>query len=280
MDMEETNYLGYDGKQMFMRVWKPDGEIKSVVILFHGLGSHSGLMSFLGENFAKNGHISYAPDLRGFGHYDGKKGHVDSFQEYIDDTEALVAHLKLKHSDKKFFLYGHSFGALIVIHYVIKDPNSKEIDGIMIPFPAVSEQLEIDGVRRMVAGVLSKINAKTLFPNGLNYDLIARNPEVVKRNREDPLRFDKATGRFAVEGLNAKDEAYLNGAKILIPVVVLQGSDDQITIPEKNKTFFDSISAEDKTWKLYEGLYHEPYEDEGGDEMLNDLMNWINTRAT
>ena len=51
--MEETNYLGYDGKQMFMRVWHPEGEPKSIVLMFHGLGSHSGLMSFLGENFAK-----------------------------------------------------------------------------------------------------------------------------------------------------------------------------------------------------------------------------------
>jgi alpha-beta hydrolase superfamily lysophospholipase len=277
--MEESNYLGYDGKQMFMRVWAPDGEPKSVVIMIHGLGSHSGLMSFLGENFEKNGHICYAPDLRGFGHYDGMKGHIESFDEYVQDIEAIVAHLKLKHSDKKFFLYGHSFGALPVIHYVIKDPFSKEIDGIMIPFPAVSERLEIAGIRKTFAGALSRLNAKMLFPNGLRYDLISRNPEVVKRNEEDPLRFDKATGRFAIEGLRAKDEAYLSGAKILIPVVVLQGGDDQILIPEKNKEFFDAIGAEDKTWKLYEGLYHDPYEEEGGEDMLNDLMEWINNRV-
>jgi lysophospholipase len=248
--------------------------------MFHGLGSHSGLMSFLGENFAKNGHTCYAPDLRGFGQYDGKKGHIESFDEYVKDTEAIIAHLKLKHSDKKFFLYGHSFGALVAIHYIIKDPFSKEIDGIMIPFPAVSEQLEIDGIRKMFLGALSRMNAKMLFDNGLRLDLVARNPEVQKRNMDDPLRFDKATGRFAAEGLKAKDEAYLSGAKILIPVVVLQGGDDQILIPEKNKKFFDAIGAEDKTWKLYDGLYHDPYEDEGGEEMLNDLMDWINSRST
>ncbi len=278
--MEETNYIGYDGKQMFMRLWEPEGDSKAIVIAIHGLGSHSGLMSFLGESFANRGYTCYAPDLRGFGHYEGRKGHIERFDEYVKDTEAIIAHLKLKHSDKEFFLYGHSFGALIVIHYVIKDPYSKEIDGIMIPFPAVSEQLEIGGLRKTFAGVLSKINAKTLFPNGLRYDLISRNPEVVKRNAEDPLRFDKATGRFAVEGLRAKDEAYLSGAKIMLPVVVLQGGDDQITVPEKNKKFFDSISSEDKTWKLYEGLYHEPYEEEGGDVMLEDLLSWIDERAT
>jgi len=275
--MEETNYLGYDGKQMFMRVWKPEGESKAIVIALHGLGSHSGLMSFLGESFANRGYTCYVPDLRGFGQYDGTKGHIESFDEYVRDMESIIAHLKLKHSDKKFFLYGHSFGSLIIIHYVIHDPS--EVQGIMIPFPAVSERLELGGLRRFFAGVLSKVNAKTLFPNGLRHDLIARNPEVVKRNREDPLRFDKATGRFAVEGLRAKEEAYLNGARILLPVIVLQGGQDQILIPEKNKIFFDSISSEDKTWKLYENLYHDPYEDEGGDEMLNDLMAWLDERA-
>ncbi|MDF1541421.1 MAG: lysophospholipase [Candidatus Thorarchaeota archaeon] len=275
--MEETNYIGYDNKQMFMRLWEPEGDSKAIVIALHGLGSHSGLMSFLGESFANRGYTCYAPDLRGFGQYDGKKGHIESFDEYVKDIEAIIAQLKLKHSDQKFFLYGHSFGALPIIHYVIKDAS--EVEGIMIPFPAVSERLEIDGFRKTFAGVLSKVNAKMLFPNGLNFDLLATNPEVVKRNREDPIRFDKVTGRFAVKGLKAKDEAYLNGARILLPVLVLQGGDDQITIPEKNKKFFDSISSEDKTWKQYDGLYHDPYEDEGGEEMLNDLLAWLDERA-
>ena len=102
MVYEESEYVGYDGKQMFMRIWKPDGETRAVVVGFHGLGAHSGLISFVGEYYAKNGFLFYAPDMRGFGKFDGIKGHADSFDEYIQDMDSLISYLKLTHSDHKF----------------------------------------------------------------------------------------------------------------------------------------------------------------------------------
>ncbi len=271
--MEESEYMGYDGTQMFMRYWKPEGEVKAVMLGFHGLGSHSGLISHVGEFFANKGYLFYAPDMRGFGHYSGLKGHVDSFDEYNKDIESLVAHLKLKHPDTKFFLYGHSLGALWIILYIME--YQEGIDGILIPAPAVSERLKISAATRAIMKGLSKINVKKQFSTGLDIDLIARNPEVVKRNKEDPLRFDTVTPRFAAEGLAARARAFENAHLITVPVIVPQSSEDLILIPEENKDFFDRISSEDKTWKLYEGFYHEPFQDEGGDEMLKDMAAWI-----
>jgi len=49
---------------------------------------------------------------------------------------------------------------------------------------------------------------------------------------------------------------------------VLQSGGDLILIPEKNKDFFDS----------YPDLYHQPFEDEGGEEVLADIFTWIEER--
>ena len=273
MQMEESEYMGYDGTQMFMRHWKPEGEVKAVMLGLHGLGSHSGLISHVGEFFANEGYLFYAPDMRGFGHYSGLKGHVDSFDEYNKDIESLVAHLKLKHPDAKFFLYGHSLGGLWVANYIL---NYQEgIDGILIPFPAVSERLKIGSATRAILRGLSKMNVKKHFDSGLDMDLIARNPEVVKRNKEDTLRFDQVTPRFAAEGMATRLRVFESAHLITIPVMIPQSGEDLILIPEENKDFFDRIASEDKTWKLYEGLYHEPFQDEGGEEILKDMAAWI-----
>ncbi|MBY8996369.1 MAG: lysophospholipase [Candidatus Thorarchaeota archaeon] len=270
---EESQYQGFDGTTMLLRIWKPEGEPKAVVLGIHGLGSHSGLLSFIAEQFTSQGYTFYAPDMRAFGTYPGRKGHVESFDEYIDDMESLVAYLKLMHHDTKLFLFGHSLGALHVIRYIANHPG--ESDGIMIPCPAVSERLKMSGATRAIAKFLSKLNAKMYFSNGLDYDLISRNPEVVKSNREDPLRFDKATPRYGIEGFKASEEGFNFASKITLPVLVQQSGEDMILDPERNKEFFDNIVSEDKTWKLYPGLYHEPFQEEGGEEVLTDLFGWL-----
>ncbi len=270
---EESTYQGYDGTTMLLRIWKPEGEPKAIVLGLHGLGSHSGRLGYLGERFTAKGYAFYAPDMRAFGTFPGRKGHVESFNEYNEDLESLVAYLKLLHQDKKLILFGHSLGAVFIIHYVVNHPD--EADGILIPAPAVSERLKVSGAARAIASFLSKLNAKVYFNNGLDYELISRNPEIVRDNREDPLRFDKATPRFAIEGFKASKDAFNSASRITAPVLVQQSGDDFILDPERNKEFFDNIASEDKTWKLYPGLYHEPYHEEGREEVFTDMFSWL-----
>ena len=273
---EESTYQGFDGTTMLLRIWKPEGEPKAVVLGLHGLGSHSGRLGYMADRFTEQGYIFYAPDMRGFGTYPGKKGHVESFDEYTEDMESLVAYLKLLHHEKKLFLWGHSLGANFAIQYVLKHPD--EVEGIMIPAPAVSERLKVSSATRKIGAFFSKLNVKMYLDNGLDYELISRNPEIVKDNREDPLRFDKATPRFAIEGLKRSQELFDSAGKITVPVLLQQSGEDLILIPERNKEFFDNIGSEDKTWKLYPGLYHEPFHEEGGEEVFADMFSWLEER--
>ncbi|MFW9888706.1 MAG: alpha/beta hydrolase, partial [Candidatus Thorarchaeota archaeon] len=54
-----------------------------------------------------------------------------------------------------------------------------------------------------------------------------------------------------------------------------QSENDLILVPEKNREFFGNIASEDKTFKMYPGLYHEPFEDPGGEELANDMFAWL-----
>jgi alpha-beta hydrolase superfamily lysophospholipase len=277
MISEEEHYSGHDGTIMLLRVWKPEGIPRAVVVGLHGLGSHSGLQEFVAKQFASQGFIFYAPDLRGFGTFPGRKGHVDSYDEYDEDIKLLIEQIVEGHADAKLFLFGHSLGAVHAARYIMRYPNAP-VSGFILPCPAVSERLTVSAATRAIAAGLSKLNVKQYFDNGLDFDKLARNPEVVKKNKEDPLRFDKATPRYAVEGLNASKDTFDSAYRIKLPVFVPQAGDDQITIPEKNKEFFDRIGSEDKTWKLYPGLWHQPFEDEGGAEFLSDIFSWITER--
>lgn len=277
MSGEEEQYSGYDGTIMLLRVWKSAEPPRAVIIGLHGLGSHSGLLSFIGKQFASHGYIFYAPDMRGFGTYPGRKGHVNSFKEHIEDIRVLVEEIREGHPDEKVFLYGHSLGSLFAADFHLDYPNAP-ISGIIIPCPAVSERLEVGKVTRLIGSLLSKLNVKTYIDDGLRLDLIAKNPEVIQRNKDDPLRFDKVTPRYAIEGLKATKRVFESAYRIKAPVLVQQTAEDVILIPERNKEFYDNIGSKDKTWKLYPGLYHEPFEDPGGEVVLADIFKWLDER--
>lgn len=277
MKEEDSSYIGYDGTEMYMQSWLPDAEPKAVVVGLHGLGSHSGLLAPMAARFAKRGYAFYAPDLRGFGRFEGRMGHIDSFGEYDEDIHGLVQDLRETYPDKKLFFYGHSLGAVHALSYTIRYPGI--IDGAIVPAPAVSERLKVSAVTRGLGRLLSALNVKIYIDNGLDLSLLARNQEVVERNRNDPLRFDKATPRFAIEGLNASKNLFESGNNVHVPLIMQQGGADEILDPAKNRQFFDSIASEDKTWKLYPDLYHEPFEDSGGEELLNDMFAWLEERA-
>ena len=85
MIFKEEHYIGFDGLRMHMSSWIPDDEKpRALLIAVHGLGSHGYTMKTIGEYFVDRGIAVFAPDMRGFGHYSELKGHVMSFDEYID----------------------------------------------------------------------------------------------------------------------------------------------------------------------------------------------------
>lgn len=277
MQYEETNYVGYDGTQMFMALWKPDDDKpRAILIVLHGLGSHAGDFKNLGEYFANLGLAVFIPDLRGFGHYSGLKGHVMRFDEYIEDIQNLVIQAKDRYLNKITFLFGSSLGGVNAIRYAKTYP--KEIDGLVLHCPAVSQTLGIKSSTRIAGQILSLLNVKRYFSSGLKYEEASRNPVVIKNHETDPLRFDDVTPRFGIEGLKASEDAYNSASSIIMPVLLQQASADKLVSPKRSKEFFENLSSEDKKWYLYEGLYHELHVEPESNQVLADMEGWLENR--
>ncbi|MHA1934685.1 MAG: alpha/beta hydrolase [Candidatus Thorarchaeota archaeon] len=277
MKFEESQYIGYDGMRMHMSIWKPDDDKpRALLIAIHGLGSHGYTLRNIGEYLADRGIAVFAPDMRGFGHYTGLKGHVMNANEYIEDIQNLVMQVKDYYLNKITFLFGHSLGAQHVIRYVVTYP--KLIDGIMLSCPAVSKQLPIPMYTRAAGTILSILNVKRYFSNTLDPTQSSHDPEAVKEHMNDPLRFDQVTPRFGISHLKAMKEAFHSAHKIIMPVLLQQAGNDMMIIPEKSKEFFDSISSADKTWMLYEGFYHSLHAELDKDRVLGDMDAWLERR--
>lgn len=277
MRYEESKYIGFDGTRMFMAVYRPDDDRpRALMILLHGLGSHAGDFTEMGEYLAERGIAAFVPDQRGFGRYPGLKGHVMNFDEYIEDIQNIVMQVKDRYLNKITYLFGSSMGAINAIRYLIRYPRT--VDGLLLQCPGVSHRTEIGIGLLTAARFLSILNVKRYFELNPEYSDTSRNPDTIERHKKDPLRFEKVTARFSSEVLSASKDAFHSASKILLPILVQQAGDDKAVDVEKNKEFFDNLASADKTWKLYDGLYHEIHEEPERESVLTDLYEWLNKR--
>ena len=239
---EETDYIGYDGLKMFMHLWRPeDDKPRALLIAIHGLGSHGGDMATIGEYLSERGIAVFAPDMRGFGHFTGLKGHVMNHDEYIEDLQNIVMQVKDRYINKVTFLMGASLGGIIVVRYIITYP--REVDGGILQCPGVSQKLPISLPVRIAGEILSLLNVKKFFSSGVPLEDGCRDPEVVERHKEDPLRVEEVTARFGVSGLKSAKKGFDAAEFITIPILVQQAGDDNFVSVEKNKEFFERITA-------------------------------------
>jgi alpha-beta hydrolase superfamily lysophospholipase len=277
MKYEELNYVGYDGTHMFLALYRPDNDKpRALLIVLHGLGSHAGDFRDLGKYYAEKGFAVFIPDMRGFGHYSGLKGHVMNFDEYVEDIQNLVLYAKDRYLNNIVFLFGSSLGGLNAVRYVVK--YHKEIDGVILHCPGVAQNLDIGFGKKIAGNLLSLLNVKRYVPSDINHEDATRDPKVIKQMEIDPLRFEMVTPRFGIEGLKAADEGFHSASAITLPVLLQQAGEDKLVDPVRNREFFDALSSKDKTWILYDGLYHQLHNEPEKEQVLGDMTAWLEKR--
>ncbi|CAH0473548.1 unnamed protein product [Peronospora belbahrii] len=109
--------------------------VKAVVIVLHGINSHSGRNNKFMVEVLEHGFLVAGIDHEGMGRSDGRHGYFSSVHTLVDDAIAFIDLVKAKYSQKKIFLLGSSLGGLIILHALSKG-GPKLVDGAIILCPA------------------------------------------------------------------------------------------------------------------------------------------------
>ena len=60
-----------------------------------------------------------------------------------------------------------------------------------------------------------------------------------------------------------------------IPCLIVHGGDDQLVPPEGSRIFYENMTFDDKERQVYEGYYHEVFNDVGKERVLADVEHWV-----
>ncbi len=241
MKTNEWNWESRDGLGMFAQRWEPEKNPKAVVCLVHGLGEHSGRYEHVGKAFSDAGYALAGFDLRGHGRSGGPRGHIPSFDAFMDDIEAFQKQVENDFSGVPRFLYGHSLGGILVLNYILRrKPGFK---GVISTGAGLRTALEEQTAKIMMARVLGTLMPGVAIPSGLDPTTISRNRQVVDTYVNDPLVHDKMTLGFGKIMLSVLPWTFEHAHEFSLPLLIMHGMDDQLGYPRGSQEFAEPGEA-------------------------------------
>ena len=262
--------------RLFVRLWSPPAAPpRATVMITHGVNEHAGRYEHVAARLIACGYGVCAPDLRGHGRSEGPRALVRDLGEYLPDLDAAFDWLKAQGPTGPLFLLGHSMGAAVSALYVLR--RRPELAGLILSGGPVITPPDLSPLLRRVAPFLAKVTPRlpTQPISG-----ISRDPEVVARTKADPLMTQtpiRAASGAALLRAAAEIEAQMGAFGL--PLLIMHGGADRIVSPEGSRVLYERAGSIDKTLRIYDGLYHEIFNEPEKEQVLDDLCAWLDAHT-
>jgi alpha-beta hydrolase superfamily lysophospholipase len=226
------------------------------------------------HHFLPLGYAVNAIDHLGHGRSEGARVYVERFTDYTDTLATFREMIRNRQKDKPVFLVGHSMGGLIGALYLLD--HQGELAGAVLSGPAVKVPDNIPAVTIFLGKALSVLAPRLGLIAPPEASGVSRDPAVVRAYETDPLVYrGKMTPRLGSEMLKAMRRVATEASRITLPILILQGSADHLVDPSGAQMLHDRVASPDKRIILYEGLYHEVFNEPEHDRVLKDVETWL-----
>lgn len=260
-----------DGTRIAYRAWPlPGAKITFAVV--HGHGEHSGRYERFARGMAAYGMATAAVDLRGHGDSAGQRGHVDRWEQWVDDTVAFIDHIE-KRTEGEVVPLGHSFGGVVMLS-VARSGRLKRASRFIVSNPALRLTKEVPAALDRMSYLLSTVAPRLALSNNVDPKAVSRIPEVVEAYRTDPKVHGKITTRLYREWRKANKDNLAHAGDIRMPFLILAGAADPLIDPASSRELHDRAPKTSEL-RMLEGRYHEPFNDLGSDEVFGLIADWI-----
>jgi alpha-beta hydrolase superfamily lysophospholipase len=194
--------------------------------------------------------------------------------QFIEDLKKFYDIMKEKSPRLPIFMLGHSFGSLIIVYFAKKYENL--LNGIIIAAMGTRTGGKSNGFMRAIAKIFSKLAPRISVNPGLDPELLSHDLDVIEDYKNDPLvNYKKITARLGYIMIKSFREvpSFIN--ELQLPMLMQCGSEDRLIYGAEE--IKDMFTMDDKAIKIYDGLYHEVYNESEiyRKEVLADLSMWL-----
>jgi alpha-beta hydrolase superfamily lysophospholipase len=273
---QESTFTGAGGMQMYAQAWLPAAAPRAVVALVHGFGEHGGRYTYLADALTAAGYTLSTFDHRGHGHSPGLRGHVERWDDFLADIGASLGVARAFAPNKPLFLFGHSMGGLLALNYAIRSPEG--LQGVIASAPLLAPP-NVAAWMNTVSSLLSRVKPDFSLDTGLKPEVISRDPDEIKRYRDDPYVHGRASARFGTELRSAQAWTQAHAGELRIPLLLYHGTADPLVPIGGSRTFFGNVKVADKQWIEWPDGYHESHNDLHRGDVFAAVVEWLNRHA-
>lgn len=292
-----------DGKKVALHTWIPDGEVKAVVQLSHGMAEFAMRYDRFAEICANNGIAFYGHDHRGHGETAANLNELgyladkDGFQRVVLDVHEMVMKAHKDYPDKPVFLFGHSFGSFVSQSFIEQFGN--DIHGCILCGSA-GPRVPLTTAGKCIAGIIKffggakgrsdfidnlafgEYNSQIENPSSA-FDWLSHDLEELQKYQDNPYCGFKCTNEFFYDffgGLcTIHKKANMKKIPADLPVYIIAGKEDPVgdwgkTVPQLH-AIYKKNGIKDLTLKMYPGCRHELLNETNHEEVEQDILGWI-----
>jgi alpha-beta hydrolase superfamily lysophospholipase len=275
-DYNEKFFTAQDGVRLFFRRWFVK-EPKGLIGIIHGFAEHSGRYDQLANDLCKANWSVAAFDCRGHGQSGGRRAHVDRFSEYLDDVDSFLDQISQAGYSAAPIMLGHSQGGLIAARFV--ERSGERVAAVVLSSPFLGMAIKVPKLKALAGKGLSNLVPTLSLKTGLDASCLSHDRKVVEEYEADPLVSNIASARWFTEVLKAQDQVLVQAVKFNRPLLVMQAGDDKLSSVESTRHFFERAQSTDKSLQMYEGYYHEIFNEVERAKVIADLEDWLDQHS-
>lgn len=286
---------------LYVRQWLPEGEIRGLVQILHGMAEHSGRYDRLGTFLAQNGYAAFAHDHRGHGcsclagEIFGWFAEQDGWEVLTQDAFRLGRMMREEYPAGDFVLFGHSMGSMLACEMATREegwiydryilcgsPSPNPMVGAGIALAKAYCAAGMDKTPNDVLYYLSIGKANKLFRKEKSrHAWLNANKTGITSYAADPLcgfHFTSAGFRDLFIGMartRSKDWAVKTVCR---PFLLISGADDTIGGRGKGVQWLrDQLrsAGREADCLLYPGKRHEILNEIDCEPVYNDILSFI-----
>jgi alpha-beta hydrolase superfamily lysophospholipase len=274
---EEGFLNSADHLRLFWQRYTPRNP-RATVLVLHGGGDHGGRYPALTTALVRAGYQVALVDLRGHGQSDGRRWHVDSFQENLADLDAFVAKLSQDGvANDLLFVLGHSHGALVAALWGLS--RGRHVAGFVLSSPYFKLALAPPALKVLAAKLVGRVVPWLPVSAGLDLADLTSDVELQRWTERDPLYGRKTTPRWFEESRRAQLEALRRPREFKAPLLVLAAGADRIADPAASRRFVEAAGSRDKRIVVYDGFRHEIFNEVRREAPIGEALAWLDSHA-
>ncbi|MDH3643368.1 MAG: alpha/beta hydrolase [Gammaproteobacteria bacterium] len=300
--MQPAKLTASDGVDVHYYRWLPEGEVAATIHIAHGMGEHAARYDAVAQRLTDAGYAVYADDHRGHGQTSpadalGDMG-SDGWNRVIRDLLELHEHMATAHPGVPRGLVGHSMGAMLTQQFIARHGGG--LDAVVISgSPGFSSAFQLwvshmmarierwrvgagNESERMQSALFGDANTPFDAPDATGFEWLSRDADEVRKYVDDELcgfvlRAGSLCDMFA-GAREARRKKSIAAIPSSLPIYVFSGSADPVHGEEKGLQNLVSgyrSQVNQLDYKLYPEGRHEMLNEVNKDEVITDLVDWL-----